>query len=99
MKVFYEDVYCAKPKSSRNSSQEAFIVGKGFKYSKANLLCDGKLFPSAKLEEEKESIDENTKAIISFVQCGNLSLPASTPSLDTPSADSSLDEYLGLFDS
>eukprot|EP00826_Nyctotherus_ovalis_P036466 TRINITY_DN3233_c0_g1_i8.p1 TRINITY_DN3233_c0_g1~~TRINITY_DN3233_c0_g1_i8.p1 ORF type:complete len:189 (-),score=46.95 TRINITY_DN3233_c0_g1_i8:42-608(-) len=95
MKVFYEDVYCTKPKSSRNSSQEAFIVGKGFKYSSPHPLCDGKLLPSATMEEEKESVDEATKAVISFVQCGNLSLPESSPA--TPDTDSSLSDYLNLF--
>ncbi|KAG2373306.1 hypothetical protein C9374_012295 [Naegleria lovaniensis] len=29
--VFFERVYCAKPKSSRNSSLESFVVCKGFK--------------------------------------------------------------------
>ena len=29
-KVFFKEVYCAKPRSCRNSSIEAFLVAKGF---------------------------------------------------------------------
>ncbi|EFC37069.1 predicted protein [Naegleria gruberi] len=32
--IFFERVYCAKPKSSRNSSLESFVVCKGFKLPK-----------------------------------------------------------------
>jgi len=31
MKIFFVDVFCAKPKSSRNSSVESFIVCRGFR--------------------------------------------------------------------
>ena len=77
MKVFFDDVYCAKPKSSRNSSQEAFIVGKGFKYIGDNLLCAGKLLqPIAAqpiIEETKMKAEyQTTNQLIQFVQCGNL---------------------------
>jgi hypothetical protein len=92
MKIFFKDVYCAKPKSSRNSSQEAFIIGKGFKYSEVNPLCNGSILNPAldSPEEEKkviikEKISESTEikvdyeSIKKFVRCGDISIPCDQP--------------------
>ena len=86
MKIFFNDVYCAKPKSSRNSSQEAFIIGRGFKYSEGNPLCNGTLVGegaakmehsllTAKTEEEKKenAILKAYEPVIQYVRCGDIS--------------------------
>ena len=91
MKIFFKDVYCAKPKSSRNSSQEAFIIGKGFKYSEGNPLCNGSLLNPAldapeksnKEEEEKKGIDKSKSVdygfVKRFVNCGDISTTCEQP--------------------
>jgi len=51
-------VYCAKPKASRNSSYESFIVCKGYKFAKD-------------IPQMKESSKE-WEGAIKFVCCGDL---------------------------
>ena len=75
MKVFFHDVYCAKPKSSRNSSQEAFIIGRKFKHSEGNPLCSGCLLGG--VVEEKKATETEQKSelhsIVEYVRCGDIS--------------------------
>lgn len=40
IKMLFKEVYCAKPKSSRNSSPEGFVVAKGFIGIVTNPLAD-----------------------------------------------------------
>ncbi len=54
--TMFKEVYCAKPKASRNSSYESFIVAKGFMGEHKSLGCKGHLLalkPSS-VEEEKK---------------------------------------------
>jgi tRNA (cytidine32/guanosine34-2'-O)-methyltransferase len=62
-KVFFTDVYCAKPKSSRNSSYEAFIVCRGYKFEKdAPISLAGEVV-----------VDKDWESTVKFVNCGDMS--------------------------
>jgi len=70
LKVFFPHVYCAKPKSSRNSSVEAFIVAQGYApppdlpdASLAGVTTDRYLAGQTALE----------RLVVPFVACGDLS--------------------------
>lgn len=85
LKVFFTSVVCAKPRSSRNSSFEAFVVckdfapPKGFEPSTLNpLLTDFNNLPGM------------NRYIAPFVICGDLSQPDSdtTYALDVSSLKS-----------
>ena len=54
--TMFKEVYCAKPKASRNSSYEAFIVAKGFKGEMKEKFQSHLLSFSANMEEEKTPI-------------------------------------------
>lgn len=78
--MLFTDVYCAKPKCSRNSSIEAFVVAVGFKGSSCIGLTNDKLnlwdqlttinhlknFQSIYSSETEEELED----IIPFVACG-----------------------------
>jgi len=99
LKIFFPDVCVAKPKSSRNSSVEAFVVAQGFappdNFSR-NALSKLALHDySAELPQHGEGM-----LVVPFVACGDLSgydadqnyalkpldelLPGSEGSADTP---------------
>jgi len=82
LKVFFKNVYCAKPKSSRNSSIESFVVCKGFsppegyKPQKLSLIESLHMLNLYGNEEEgKEETKEKDimRKIVPFVACGDLS--------------------------
>mmetsp|Transcript_13897 Transcript_13897/g.36027 ORF Transcript_13897/g.36027 Transcript_13897/m.36027 type:complete len:344 (+) Transcript_13897:89-1120(+) len=69
LKVFFEHVVCAKPKSSRNSSVEAFAVCQGFR------LPDGYVPTTVEplfTQQYGEQGHEN-RVIVPFLACGDLS--------------------------
>ncbi len=65
LSIFFDNVYCAKPRSSRASSIEAFVVCKGLKMGMASLSDALKrpMFLNTELERK----------IVPFVACGDLS--------------------------
>ena len=77
-KILFSEVYCAKPKSSRNSSIEAFVVAKGFQapismISKQLNVWDAlttinhlKTFEVIYHCEEEEDMED----VVPFVACG-----------------------------
>lgn len=71
-KVFFPFVEIAKPKSSRNSSIESFIVCKGFKKPEEYQMDVFNPFFNEEKNEEQELIGLN-RVIVPFVVCGDLS--------------------------
>ena len=65
LSVFFDDVQCAKPRSSRGSSIEAFVVCRGFR-----LPLDWK---EDAFEIFRKSDDYNARVLVPFVACGDLS--------------------------
>ena len=61
-KIFFSEVYCAKPKSSRNSSYESFVVCKGYKFEKEIPPLLGQM----------SEIDKEWESTVKFVTCGDL---------------------------
>ncbi len=114
MKVYFTDVYCAKPKSSRNSSQESFIIGRGFRFPESSPYCGGALlFPLPAPTKEATEEQKSLCAVTQYVRCGDLSAlnevihPAPVPEKKEPATESeikaesltpSFKEYLSLFD-
>jgi len=105
MKIFFDDVYCAKPKSSRNSSQEAFIIGKNFKFTGENPLCTGKLLSPVALTPPISDKNEEQKSIpvIKFVQCGDIPIEKNIEEKPNKTEEkimttNSLTDYLNLFE-
>lgn len=75
-KVFFSFVEIAKPKSSRNSSIESFIVCKNFKIPEGYKTSISNPFFNQSIEEEEESYEKLlglNRIIIPFVVCGDLS--------------------------
>lgn len=76
LNLFFPYVYCTKPRSSRNSSIEAFVVCKG--YSPPEGYKPHMLNPL--LTHKPCNFDELTgvnRTIVPFVVCGDLSQPDS----------------------
>ena len=80
LKVYFSEVYCAKPRSSRNSSYEAFVVCKNFKSGNIPPLIQHLKGKHTDNEEDKkieEIKDKNVQSVesenlIKFVICGDL---------------------------
>lgn len=68
LEIFFEQVYCTKPISSRISSAENFVVCKKFKIPKGYVPQIMK-----PLEIKKEEYIGVEKKIIPFLSCGDLS--------------------------
>uniref|UniRef100_A0A1I8A896 Putative tRNA (cytidine(32)/guanosine(34)-2'-O)-methyltransferase n=1 Tax=Steinernema glaseri TaxID=37863 RepID=A0A1I8A896_9BILA len=73
LKCFFKEVFCAKPKSSRQSSCEAFVVCRGYcppegyvPTMKNPLFCDD-------YDEEVNQLTGPNKVLVPFVACGDLS--------------------------
>lgn len=73
MKFFFKDVYCAKPKSSRQSSCEAFIVCKGFKLPEGYTPTLKNPIFAEDYDEEVNSLEGINRVLVPFVACGDLS--------------------------
>lgn len=82
--IFFEKVYCTKPKSSRNSSIEAFVVCKNYKPPKdykptmIDPMLDlkyGKMccVTFTHLVDEKYPRTGPNRFIVPFISCGDLS--------------------------
>ncbi|XP_065842127.1 tRNA (cytidine(32)/guanosine(34)-2'-O)-methyltransferase-like [Oscarella lobularis] len=73
LEVFFENVVCSKPRSSRNSSIEAFVVCRnysppdGYRPTMVNPMMD----PSAALGFK--SLEGVNRCVVPFVTCGDLS--------------------------
>mmetsp|Transcript_2194 Transcript_2194/g.5450 ORF Transcript_2194/g.5450 Transcript_2194/m.5450 type:complete len:329 (+) Transcript_2194:114-1100(+) len=68
LKVFFEHVVCAKPKSSRNSSVEAFAVCQNFRMPKGYLPTTIEpLFT-----QRYDGLGEQSGVIVPFLACGDL---------------------------
>jgi tRNA (cytidine32/guanosine34-2'-O)-methyltransferase len=76
LKIFFPDVTCAKPKSSRNASIEAFVVCRGYApppgFVPASLqaLLDGRVRAS---EAAEMAGDAEDAVLVPFLACGDLS--------------------------
>ena len=84
VKVMFTDVYCAKPRSCRNSSIEAFMVARNFKGRESVGLASTQLSGckdllgalnhirnfSTVFYEEDELDDEDEADQVQFVACG-----------------------------
>ena len=69
-KLFFNSVYIIKPKSSRSSSVEAFIVCLGYEPPNGFLVKKLSTFSGIKKEE---NISEFEEKAIRFTTCGDLS--------------------------
>jgi len=72
LKLFFADVYCAKPKSSRNTSVEAFVVARGFR-PPADL--DTTRFTTLRVGGESDdglTRGGSERLVVPFVACGDL---------------------------
>eukprot|EP00164_Ancoracysta_twista_P003697 GFYU01004954.1.p1 GENE.GFYU01004954.1~~GFYU01004954.1.p1 ORF type:complete len:316 (+),score=67.38 GFYU01004954.1:69-950(+) len=73
LNVFFENVTCSKPRSSRNSSVESFVVCQGFRLpdgytpSLINPLLDHSY------DEQKNQMCGTSRIIVPFIACGDLS--------------------------
>jgi tRNA (cytidine32/guanosine34-2'-O)-methyltransferase len=76
LRHFFGDVYVAKPKSSRNSSVEAFVVGRrfalppGFARGRLQQITTNRYTPS---DLDGPDAEHNERLIVPFVACGDLS--------------------------
>ncbi|KAK0162208.1 hypothetical protein PV327_008562 [Microctonus hyperodae] len=76
LKIFFEDVCCAKPSSSRNSSIEAFVVCKN--YSPPDDYIPHMLNPLLTHEPlNYEDLKDVNKYVVPFMVCGDLTQPDS----------------------
>lgn len=76
-KLHFKEVYCAKPRSCRNSSIEAFLVAKGFN----GIVLEKELNNGALLNELNhlsnfkdiyfDRAEDSDDYIVPFVACGN----------------------------
>nr|AAH11144.1 Ftsj1 protein [Mus musculus] len=86
LRIFFPSVLCAKPKSSRNSSIEAFAVCQG--YDPPEGFIPDLTRPLLNHSYDFNQLDGPTRVIVPFVACGDLSAYDSdrTYSLDPPIA-------------
>ncbi|KAI7879003.1 FtsJ-domain-containing protein [Lichtheimia hyalospora FSU 10163] len=90
LKIFFPTVTCSKPRSSRNSSIEAFIVCQGYQPPKdytptmANPLLD------MQYDEMNELVGPN-RVIVPFIACGDLNGYDSDRTYPLDSSHASLD--------
>lgn len=79
LRCFFEEVTVAKPKSSRNSSIESFVVCRrfrtppGYVISMDTLMLDHQYGDAIDTEQEKNGIVGPAALIVPFVACGDLS--------------------------
>lgn len=79
LKIFFPTVTCAKPKSSRNSSIEAFVVCEGynpppgFNYKDLYKLLERASSGYSDLDCSSAWLEGSSKLIVPFLACGDLS--------------------------
>ncbi|CAK6439600.1 unnamed protein product [Pipistrellus nathusii] len=71
--VFFSSVLCAKPRSSRKASSEAFAVCQGYAPPEGFLLDLTKPLPDCSYSKGLHQLDGPTHSIVPFVTCGDLS--------------------------
>lgn len=71
LRIFFSSVLCAKPKSSRNSSIEAFAVCQG--YDPPEGFIPDLTRPLLNHSYDFNQLDGPTRVIVPFVTCGDLS--------------------------
>lgn len=72
-KLFFNSVYIIKPKSSRSSSVEAFIVCLDYTPPKSFIPKKLSTFSPKEEEQEQEKISDFEDKLIKFTTCGDLS--------------------------
>ncbi|RKP17747.1 FtsJ-domain-containing protein [Rozella allomycis CSF55] len=72
LRVFFKEVYCAKPRSSRDSSIESFVVCIGYNPPKGYkpVMLDPFLDSTPEFFEQLEGVN---REVVPFVACGDLS--------------------------
>ncbi|XP_057351452.1 putative tRNA (cytidine(32)/guanosine(34)-2'-O)-methyltransferase isoform X4 [Manis pentadactyla] len=73
LRVFFSSVLCAKPRSSRNSSIEAFAVCQGYDPPDGFLPDLTKPLLDHSYDPDFNQLDGPTRIIVPFVTCGDLS--------------------------
>ncbi|KAA8494783.1 putative tRNA (cytidine(32)/guanosine(34)-2'-O)-methyltransferase [Porphyridium purpureum] len=70
--VFFDDVCIAKPRSSRNSSIEAFVVCRGFRMP-SGMIANAYLHSDPLRNKALSSLTGDNRVLVPFVSCGDLS--------------------------
>ncbi|CAI4231402.1 unnamed protein product [Auanema sp. JU1783] len=73
MKMFFKEVYCAKPKSSRQSSCEAFIVCIGYNPPVEYIPTMKNPMFAEDYDEEINQLNGVNRVLVPFLACGDLS--------------------------
>ncbi|XP_064134310.1 tRNA (cytidine(32)/guanosine(34)-2'-O)-methyltransferase isoform X4 [Loxodonta africana] len=73
LRVFFSSVVCAKPRSSRNSSIEAFAVCRGYDPPEGFIPDLTKPLLDHSYDPDFNQLDGPTRIIVPFVTCGDLS--------------------------
>uniref|UniRef100_A0A8C5KJH7 Putative tRNA (cytidine(32)/guanosine(34)-2'-O)-methyltransferase n=1 Tax=Jaculus jaculus TaxID=51337 RepID=A0A8C5KJH7_JACJA len=73
LRVFFSSVLCAKPKSSRNSSIEAFAVCQGYDPPEGFVPDLTRPLLDHSYDSDFNQLDGPTRIIVPFVTCGDLS--------------------------
>ncbi|ETN84684.1 hypothetical protein NECAME_17047, partial [Necator americanus] len=72
LKIFFKEVYCAKPKSSRQSSCEAFVVCRQYSPPEGYQPTLSKAMTTSGYDEEINQLTGVNRVIVPFVACGDL---------------------------
>ncbi|EFO23015.2 hypothetical protein LOAG_05470 [Loa loa] len=73
LKIFFKEVYCAKPRSSRQSSCEAFVVCKEFNLPKGYTPTMKNPMLCPDYDAEVNSLLGSNRLLVPFLACGDLS--------------------------
>ncbi|PIO73140.1 ribosomal RNA large subunit methyltransferase J [Teladorsagia circumcincta] len=72
LKIFFKEVYCAKPKSSRQSSCEAFVVCRGYSPPEGyKPTLENPMF-APNYDEAVNQLTGINRVVVPFVACGDL---------------------------
>ena len=73
LRTFFPDVSIAKPRSSRNSSIEAFVVCRGFRLPDEYVVGSAGIQRAALYNAPLCALSEANRVLVPFVACGDLS--------------------------
>ncbi|EYC27355.1 hypothetical protein Y032_0009g669 [Ancylostoma ceylanicum] len=73
LKIFFKEVYCAKPKSSRQSSCEAFVVCRHYSPPEGYQPTLKKAMTCPNYDEEVNQLTGVNRVLVPFIACGDLS--------------------------